>query len=100
MSKEARSEGSDLPEGGGDRMRGVGIPGRKNSHSRHFAHVGKSMCRVNLCRTRTANTNEILCCNCEGKGGGGDSGGDSEICLQGSKEVSTLLQKTGAEREP
>lgn len=54
------------------------------------------MCRVNLCRTRTANTHEILCCNCEGKGGGGVS----EICLQGSKEVSTLLQKTGAEREP
>lgn len=36
MSKEARSEGSNLAEGGGDEMRGVGIPGRKNSYSRHF----------------------------------------------------------------
>lgn len=57
--------------------------------------VGKSMCRVSLCRTRTANTNEILCCSCEGKGGGGVS----EICLQGPKEVSTLPQETGAGRE-
>lgn len=36
MSKEARSGGSNLAEGGGDEMRGVGIPGRKNSRSRHF----------------------------------------------------------------
>lgn len=75
-------------------MRGVGIPGRKNSRSRHFAVLGNP-CAVSIC-TRTANTSEILCCHCEGKGGGGVS----EICLQGSKEVSTLLQETGAEREP
>lgn len=48
MSKEARSEGSNLPEGGGDRMRGVGIPGRKNSRSRHFAVLGNPRA-VSIC---------------------------------------------------
>lgn len=31
-----RQDQRKATEGGGDGMRGVGIPGRKNSHSRHF----------------------------------------------------------------
>lgn len=59
-----------------------------------FHSVLKSMRPVSLCRTRTANTNELFWCDRGGKGGGGVS----QVCLKDLRKLQPRHRKQ-TERE-